>query len=133
MKGQDKAAFAASLILGLFAIVFILLAAAPLHSEDYLSDDSSGTITPPDPNKLHVVAMSTVTSGSEMRAIVVYDDPATNRPVDYIAMYSPSGELLALSWYDRFGIERMAVDRGLLENTDRPEGIFVAFSTGAVL
>jgi len=71
--------------------------------------------------------------GSEMRAIVVYDDPATSRPVDYIAMYSPSGELLALSWYDRFGIERMAVDGGLLENTDQPEGIFVAFSTGAVL
>jgi hypothetical protein len=133
MRGKYKAAFAAFLVLGLFAVVFILLAAAPLHSEDYLSDNSSGTITPPDPNKLNIVAMSTVTSGSEMRAIVVYDDPATSRPVDYIAMYSPSGELLALSWFDRFGIERMAVDRGLLENTDQPEGIFVAFSTGAVL
>jgi hypothetical protein len=133
MKQNHKAAFAAFIVLELVAIVFVLLVAAPLHSEDYLSEDASGAIKPPDPKKLDVVAMTTVQNGNQLRAIVMYDDPATSRPVDYIAMYSPAGELLALSWYDRFGIERMAVDRGLLDNADHPEGTFVAFLTGAAL
>jgi hypothetical protein len=133
MKGKYKAALAAFVLLELFAIVFILLAAAPLYSEDYLSDDAAGMVKPPDPNKLDIVGMTTVASGNQLRAIVFYDDPGTSRPVDYIAMYSPAGDLLALSWYDRFGIERMAVDRGLIENSGHPEGTFVAFLTGAAL
>jgi len=98
-----------------------------------LSEDVAGTIKPPDPKKLDVVGMTTVSTGNQVRAIVIYDDPTTSRPVDYIALYSPGGDLLALSWYDRFGIERMAVDRGLLDNADHPEGTFVAFLTGAAL
>src|ERR1044071_4081899 len=133
MRGKLQAGLAAFLLLELCAVVLILLIAAPLHSEDYLTEDVAGRVKIPDPNRLKIVAMSTVSTGHQTRAMIVYDDPATSRPVDYIALYSPSGELLALSWYDRFGIERMAVDRGLLEQTQRPEGIFVAFSTGAAL
>jgi hypothetical protein len=133
MKGKHQAGFAAFIVLELFAVMLILMVATPLYSEDYLSEDASGTIKAPDPKKLDIVAMSTIATGNQLRAVVVYDDPTTSRPVDYIALYSPNGELLALSWFDRFGIERMAVDRGLLENTERPEGIFVAFLTGAAL
>ena len=111
-------------------LLFILLAAAPLYSSDYLSQESSGPASIPDTNKLTVVSFSTVVIGNDLRAVVLYDDPATKRPVDYVALYDGTGSLLALTWFDRFGIERMAVDRGLLENTKQPEGVFVGFLTG---
>ena len=35
-----------------------------------------------------------------------------------------------MSWFDRFGIQRLAVDRGLLEESDKLEGTFVVFLDG---
>jgi hypothetical protein len=37
---------------------------------------------------------------------------------------------LAVRWFDKFGIERMAVDRGFLENADKPEGVVVVLLEG---
>ena len=68
--------------------------------------------------------------GNEMRAVIVYDDPTTRRLVDYIAVYDTAGDLQALTWFDRFGIERMAIDQGIIENAEHPAGVFVAFLTG---
>jgi hypothetical protein len=63
--------------------------------------------------------------------ITVYDDPATERPADYFELYDSSGgNLLAVSWFDRFGIERTAIDRGVLEGADKLEGIFVVIIDG---
>ena len=36
----------------------------------------------------------------------------------------------AVGWFDRFGIQRLAVDRGLLEDEDKLEGVFVLLSEG---
>jgi hypothetical protein len=68
--------------------------------------------------------------GKAVGTIVLYDDPATERAVDYLELYDQGGDLLAVAWFDRFGIERTAVDRGLLENADNPEGIFVVLLPG---
>ena len=38
-----------------------------------------------------------------------------------------------ISWFDRFGIERTAVDRGIVEQKDKLEGIFVVVVEGDVL
>jgi hypothetical protein len=63
--------------------------------------------------------------------ITAYDDPATDRPADYFELYDKTGgNLLAVSWFDRFGIERTAVDRGVLEGADALEGIFVVLIDG---
>ena len=112
------------------AFIFVLLAAAPLQSSDDLSDDTSSTLSIPDPGRLKMVSFSPIVIGNEIRAVIVYDDPATRRPIDYVAIYDGSGNLLALKWFDRFGIERMAIDRGLIDNTDHPAGVFVAFLRG---
>lgn len=117
-------------ILECAGLLFILLAAVPLYSSDYVSEESARPALIPDTNKLTIVSFSTVGIGNDLRAVVVYDDPATKRPVDYVALYDRTGELLALTWFDRFGIERMAVDRGLLDNTSHREGVFVGFLTG---
>src|ERR671918_618098 len=65
---------------------------------------------------LTLVAFSPlVIAGNTVGSVFLYDDPATKRPVDYLKLYDTDGELLAVDWSDRFGIQRMAVDRGLLQ------------------
>jgi hypothetical protein len=46
--------------------------------------------------------------------MVLYDDAATKRPVDYAELYSSEADLLAVHWFDRFGIKRTAIDRGII-------------------
>ena len=66
-------------------------------------------------------------------AAYVYDDVTTERPADYWELYDKEGNLLAVSWFDRFGIRRTAVDRGILENEDKLEGNFVVVLDGNLL
>jgi hypothetical protein len=40
------------------------------------------------------------------------------------------GELLMFGWFDRFGIERVAADRGFLKGKDALEGVFVVLLNG---
>src|ERR1700741_769272 len=63
-------------------------------------------------------------------AAYVYDDVTTERPADYWELYDQEGNLLAVSWFDRFGIRRTAVDCGILENEDKLEGNFVIVLDG---
>lgn len=62
--------------------------------------------------------------------VAIYDDTATRRPADYSELYDTAGQLLAIRWFDRFGIERMAVDRGFLDRADEPEGVLVVVLDG---
>src|SRR5262245_29346175 len=62
--------------------------------------------------------------------VVVYDDPTTQRSADYIEFYNHTGNLVAVEWFDRYGIERMAIDRGLLEDRDELEGVLVVVLDG---
>jgi hypothetical protein len=55
---------------------------------------------------------------------------ASKRPVDYLELYDKKGDLLMVSWFDRFGIQRAAVDRGIVEQKDTLEGIFVIVLDG---
>ena len=63
-------------------------------------------------------------------AAYVYTDVTTERPADYWELYDKNGDLLAVSWFDRSGAQRTAVDRGILEEKDRLEGILVVVLTG---
>lgn len=69
-------------------------------------------------------------SGLTAGTVVVYDDPITPRPADYFEVYDKDGDLVAVGWFDRFGIRRMAVDRGLVEEKGDLEGVFVALLEG---
>ena len=66
-------------------------------------------------------------------AAYVYNDVATKRPVDYLEFSDKKGDLVMVSWFDRFGIQRTAVDRGILEQKDTLEGIFVIVLDGESL
>ena len=69
-------------------------------------------------------------NGLAAGAVVVYDDPTTARPADYFELYDNDGDLVAVGWFDRFGIRRIAVDRGLVEEKNDLEGIFVTLLEG---
>ncbi|SRR5258705_9813716 len=66
-------------------------------------------------------------------AAYVYDDVTTARPADYWEIYNQDGELLAMSWFDRVGIRRTAIDRGIVEEKDQLEGIFVVVLDGTLV
>lgn len=68
--------------------------------------------------------------GLKAGVVVAYDDPTTARPADYFELYDNDGDLVAVGWFDRYGIRRMAVDRGLVEEKSDLEGVFVTLLQG---
>jgi hypothetical protein len=76
------------------------------------------------------VALSPLFVGGKIVGLVaIYDDATTERPADCLQIYDNAGHLLLIGWFDKFGIQRMAVDRGLLDG-DKLEGVFVVMSDG---
>jgi hypothetical protein len=73
---------------------------------------------------------SLIVGDKTVGVVAVYDDPTTERPADYLELYDDAGHLLAASWFDRFGIERVAADRGFLESKNELEGVFVILLDG---
>lgn len=66
--------------------------------------------------------------------MIFYDDPRTKLELDYIELYDVSGDLLLVSWIDRFGVCQVAIDRALL-NKDEPtvDGVLVLITGGTAL
>ena len=77
-----------------------------------------------------VSAIPLVVAGSTVGRIVAYDDPATPRGVDGFELIDSMGGLVALGWFDRFGIRRLAVDRALVEGGDELVGELVLVVEG---
>jgi hypothetical protein len=76
---------------------------------------------------------SLLIAGNTVGKVLIYDDSTTKRPADYFELYDADDDLFAVSWFDRFGIQRVAVDRGLLEEADKLEGVFVILLEGEPL
>jgi len=72
-------------------------------------------------------------NGQTVGAMAAYDDPTTQRPVDYLEVFASEGALVVVSWFDRFGIERLVVDRALVEGGQELEGVFVAVVNGEAI
>ena len=88
-------------------------------------------VSTPEQHPLTLISASPVVlEGKILGAVIVYDDPSTKRPADYFELYDSAGDLLAVSWYDQFGIQRVAVDRALLGKEDGLDGVFVSLLAG---
>jgi len=72
--------------------------------------------------------------GGGVGVIIFYDDPRTNWELDYIELYDISGDLLVVTWIDRFGVYQVAIDRALM-NKDHPavDGVLVLITGGTKL
>ena len=91
------------------------------------------TATGPESHDMSLVSFQPwVVEGQVLGALAeyVYDDVNTQRPTDYWELYDKQGELLAVSWFDRFGNQRTAVDRGIVEQKNQLEGVFVVVLDG---
>jgi hypothetical protein len=130
MKSHWKKFF---LVLGLAGQLFIL-GQTPAKAEDTLTKQEL-LLSIPDPvqNITLLARFSLVNEDEVVGAVDVYDDPGTERPGDYLEISNSSGDVLALVWFDRFGIERTAIDRGLLEAPQKLEGVFVILFEGEPL
>jgi hypothetical protein len=76
-----------------------------------------------------------VVEGEVMGAVAayVYDDVTTERPADYWEIYNQDGGLLAVIWFDSLGLRKTAVDRGIVEDKDKLEGVFVVVLDGDLM
>jgi hypothetical protein len=131
MQSKDKIYF---IILGLVAQLFFFeyLAMEPLEAGDKLSgQEISLAALALEEHHLTLVSFSQlVVEGEIVGAVAAYHDPATKRPIDYWEFFDSEGGLSAVGWFDRFGIQRTAVDRGLLDSEDKLEGVFVLLPEG---
>jgi len=62
--------------------------------------------------------------------IAIYDDPKTARTEDYLELRDDGGQIVAVTWFDRFGIRRLTLDRGFLNDAAKFERIFVTLVSG---
>ena len=94
---------------------------------------SKQEVNGPEQRRMTLVALEPwVVEGESLGfvAAYTYDDVSTERPADYLELYDNQGGLMAVSWFDTFGSRRTAVDRGILEEADQLEGVFVIVSDG---
>ncbi|MGH7834898.1 MAG: hypothetical protein ACREQK_14745 [Candidatus Binatia bacterium] len=121
-------------VLGIVGQLLFLefLGAGPSQAgENAPRQDISLPISIPDQRQFSLLTVYPLLAGSRViGSLAFYDDTATARPADYLELYDREGNLLVVSWFDRFGIERVAVDRGFLERAGRPAGIFVVLVEG---
>jgi hypothetical protein len=84
----------------------------------------------PQRRSLNLVSLVPVTTDGGTATVAVYDDPATPRKEDYLELYDGRGELVAVGWFDEFGIQRLAIDRAVIEGRDKLQGVFVMLIEG---
>ena len=89
------------------------------------------------PDRSRMVVVQTLTFLEEelgAGVLVFYDDARTKWPIDYIELYDVEGDLLLVTWLDRFGTCQVAMDRGLLDADDPSvDGILVTVGVGTML
>ena len=119
-------------VVSLFTPLFLV---TPIHSDLIQTNDRTSqeifSARTMEQHSLTLVSFSPlVVEGKTLGEVLIYDDPTTKRPVDYFELYDSTGDLVAVGWFDQFGIQRVAVDRGVLERGDEVEGVYVFFLEG---
>ncbi len=133
LNNYSRAVMAAPVIGGL--ILFGWIAVARAHADDSSSQPRYAALAAGLPQvAFSLVSISPLTAnGQTVGAMAIYDDPTTPRAVDYLEVFDSGGALVAVNWFDRFGIERLVVDRALVEGGQELKGIFVAVVYGEAI
>ena len=111
-----------------FLMLALLLSPSAATSIDSMADLDNGAALPlQNRPRLLAAVKSTplVVNGTSLGTVVVYDDSSTPRPDDYVEIYNRGGDLVVVVWFDRFGIQRMAIDHAFAEGKAQADGIFV--------
>jgi len=120
-------------ILEFIAVLFFLGLVAARAAEARDNAGEQEIVAGPEQHEMRLVSFDPwVVEGEVMGAVAtyVYDDVTTERPADYWEIYNQDGELLAVTWFDSLGVRKTAVDRGIVEEKDQLEGVFVVVLDG---
>src|SRR5262249_27134551 len=90
----------------------------------------STTVLPEKQNMKLIGFVAPKISSGIAGGMAVYDDAATKRIGDYAEIYNLKGALIAIIWFDQFGILRTAIDRGLSFTKEDVEGVLVLVMNG---
>jgi hypothetical protein len=111
-------------------------------ASDYLNTTEdlrheSVMLPPATPDRSRMAVVQTLTFFEEevgAGVLVFYDDSGTRWQIDSIELYDFEGNLLVVTWLDRFGACQVVMDRGFLDPDDPTvEGIMVTVAVGTVL
>lgn len=124
------------LILAIVAqlIFFGTARAGYLQRQEHFTEQAS--VTTPEHDEMTLVSSEPLIVEGEVLGVLagyVYKDESTQRAVDYWELYDQAGDLLAITWFDKFGIQRTAIDRGIIEEGDKLEGVFVLVLDGETI
>lgn len=120
-------------IIALVSQLFFIGPAAtePLEASEHASGEIFHSDSAPERDRLSLVSLlPVIVEGVVVGQLAAYGDATTRRAADYLELYDRAGHLLALGWFDAFGIQRTAIDRGLLEGAAKIEGVFVVLTDG---
>jgi hypothetical protein len=133
MKFRTKLHFIIFMISELVSLVFLgYVGVEPSGAANIVlgQELSFSALVSEQPHLTLVSIFPLVAEGKIVGVLAAYNDATTKRTVDYWEVYDSENHLVVVSWFDRFGIERTAVDRGLLKDADTPEGVFVPVIEG---
>lgn len=124
------------LILAIVAqlIFFGTARAGYLQRQENFTEQAS--VTTPEHDEMTLVSSEPLIVEGEVLGVLagyVYKDESTQRAVDYWELYDQAGDLLAITWFDKFGIQRTAIDRGIIEEGNKLEGVFVLVLDGETI
>ena len=132
-NNYSRAVMAAPVISGLILCGWIAVAGA--QAAEYSSQPRYAALAAGLPQVTFILVSISplLANGQTVGAMAAYDDPTTQRPVDYLEVFASEGALVVVSWFDRFGIERLVVDRALVAGGQELEGVFVAVVNGEAI
>lgn len=123
------------------SLAILLLSARSLHADpmkpivNLRGETVLLPLSTPEKSQLVLASFDTLARRAEIiGSLALYDDPQTKRPVDYLELYDRTGALLLISWVDRFGIRRTAVDHALINGEALDlKGVLVLLTEGILL
>ena len=132
-KFRDLATFAiAILLLGLLLVPFGIVRIQSAETQPTRKNVFARMDLPQRPVTVGK-SIPLIVHGVALGTAVVYDSPDRAKPGDYLEFYNPTGSLVAVVWFDRFGIRRTAVDRSFLRGKNQLEGVFVPIDDGELI
>ena len=120
-----------SIVIATFVVLFALVVTT--NAEEATNSNGEQDIIGPGKHGTDLTSVQPLIVDGEIMGSVaayVYNDVATERPVDYWELYDQEGELLAFSWFDQFGIQRIAIDEGIVKDEGKLDGNFVLVVDG---
>jgi len=107
------------------------VSAAPSQASEQTTDNVVFSVSAPERDQLRLVSfIPIVFQGVVVGRLAAYDDTRTQRATDYLELYNDSGGLLAFGWFDKFGIQRTAIDCGAYQGGIELEGVFIVLTDG---